>query len=420
MEILDRFKLLMEYDTKHTLTENKKIIYEITLPGIGNIAKGYIDDVFKNSGKVFKTAKNVKLNTADEFINALKSTGDDALNIAGQRFLKTSLLKNTNISLSSKSALITDLVSDPAVIKKYAKDTYDTILQKYTDAGFSDDVAQSIAKKLKPTKTTPKPNTGGKTNTGGNTNTGGKNNTSNQAQIDKAQQAKLAKQRAENAKLLSKQLNDEVYQLEKIVVDFENKTAKEVLKNPGLKQKVREAKNFLDDIKTKDLSVLSKYKQTQLNSLEATIKNANPGVYSEITNFIGKGWAGFRKLHWGVQALGVVLLVKFFGGKETGQILRKIWNGAKSLGGDILRGMGILDDPETTPENGTTPETTPETITTEAQLRAKYPCINGEVGLKISQISNNKCIFTYSDGATDNIIINGGTATFEDGASICQ
>jgi hypothetical protein len=126
------------------------------------------------------------------------------------------------------------------------------------------------------------------------------------------------------------------------------------LKNPGLKQKVREAKNFLDDIKTKDLSVLSKFKQTQLNALEATIKNANPGVYSEITNFLGKGWTGFRKLHWGIQAIGVVLLVKFFGGKETGQILKNIWNGAKSLGGDLLRGMGLLDDP------GTTDETTPD------------------------------------------------------------
>lgn len=70
---------------------------------------------------------------------------------------------------------------------------------------------------------------------------------------------------------------------------------------------------------------------------------------------------------------------------------------------------------ETTPDNGTT-----ETITTEAQLRDKYPCINGEPGLKISPIVNNKCTFTYSDGTTDNIIINGGTATFEDGASICQ
>jgi hypothetical protein len=224
----------------------------------------------------------------------------------------------------------------------------------------------------------PKTNTTKKPVTTTKTNTGSKTNTPNQSQIDKDNAAKLAKQRAENAKLLSKQLNDEVYQLEKIVVDFENKTVKEVLKNPALKQKVRDAKNFLDDIKTKDLSVLSKYKQTQLNSLEATIKNANPGVYSEITNFIGKGWAGFRKLHWGIQAIGVVLLVKFFGGKETGQILKNIWNGAISLGGDILRGMGILDDPETTPEDGTTPEdrTTPETTPDDDLEKFKKFIIN--------------------------------------------
>ena len=65
-------------------------------------------------------------------------------------------------------------------------------------------------------------------------------------------------------------------------------------------------------------------------------------------------------------------------------------------------------------------DTKPSTITTEAQLRAKYPCINGEIGVKFSPIVNNKCTVTYSDGTSDYIIINGETATFEDGASICK
>ncbi len=419
MEIVNRMKLLMEYDTKLTSTENTKIILETIPNWFKSLSKNVVDDVFNNLGGKLKTLGGKTIDDVDDLLK-VASKGQGALDDISKELFRNSVLKNTSITLAQKNSFIDALVKNQVTITKYANKTNQQIFDKFKYAGYPDDVAKKIANKLKPTKTTPKPNTGGKTNTGGNTNTGGKNNTSNQAQIDKAHQAKLAKQRAENAKLLSKQLNGEVNELERIVVDFENKTAKEVLKNPGLKQKVREAKNFLDDIKTKDLSVLSKYKQSQLNALEATIKNANPSVYSEITNFIGKGWTGFRKLHWGIQAIGVVLLVKFFGGKETGQIIKNIWNGAKSLGGDLLRGMGLLDDPETTPENGTTPETTPETITTEAQLRAKYPCINGEVGLKISQISNNKCIFTYSDGATDNIIINGGTATFEDGASICQ
>jgi hypothetical protein len=335
-ETLNRVKLLMGYDVKHTLNENKQIILEIQLPGLGNFAKSYIDDIFK-SGKKISTIKGTKISSTDDLINALKATGDDTLNAASKTVISNSLLKNTNIPLNSKIKLINNLTVNSKFISKYAKNSYDDVFNKFKTAGYPDDVAQSIAGKLKP-KTVSKPNVSQKTNT------------PNQSQIDKVRDAKLAKQRAENAKLLSKQLNDEVYQLEKIVVDFENKTAKEVLKNPGLKQKVREAKNFLDDIKTKDLSVLSKYKQSQLNALEATIKNANPGVYSEITNFIGKGWTGFRKLHWGIQAIGVVLLVKFFGGYETGQIIKNIWNGTKSLGGDLLRGMGLLDDPGTTPE----------------------------------------------------------------------
>jgi hypothetical protein len=343
-------KLLMEYDTKLTSTENTKIILETIPNWFKNLAinsRNVVDDVFNNLGGVIRTEGGQIIDNVDDLLNVAVK-GKNALDDVSKELFRNSVLKNTTITLAEKNSFINALVKNPVTTTKYANKTNQQIFSKFKNAGYPDDVAQKIANKLKPTKTTPKPNTGGKTNTGSKTNT------PNQSQIDKANAAKLAKQRAENAKLLSKQLNGEVNELERIVVDFENKTAKEVLKNPGLKQKVREAKNFLDDIKTKDLSVLSKYKQTQLNALEATIKNANPSVYSEITNFIGKGWTGFRKLHWGIQAIGVVLLVKFFGGKETGQILKNIWNGAKSLGGDLLRGMGILDDP------GTTDETTPD------------------------------------------------------------
>lgn len=54
------------------------------------------------------------------------------------------------------------MVSNPNVIKKYSKDSYDIILQKFKNAGYPDDVAETIAKKLKPKTATPKPNTVGK------------------------------------------------------------------------------------------------------------------------------------------------------------------------------------------------------------------------------------------------------------------
>jgi hypothetical protein len=161
MEIVNRIKLLMEYDMKHTLSENVEIISEIQIPGIGNIARNYIDDIFK-SGKKFKTVIGTEIKSADELINSLKSMGDDALNSVGKTHIQQTLIKNPALQLSSKQKLINNMVSNPNVIKKYSKDSYDIILQKFKNAGYPDDVAETIAKKLKPKTATPKPNTVGK------------------------------------------------------------------------------------------------------------------------------------------------------------------------------------------------------------------------------------------------------------------
>jgi len=164
MEIVNRIKLLMEYDMKHTLSENVEIISEIQIPGIGNIARNYIDDIFK-SGKKFKTVIGTEIKSADELINSLKSMGDDALNSVGKTHIQQTLIKNPALQLSSKQKLINNMVSNPNVIKKYSKDSYDIILQKFKNAGYPDDVAETIAKKLKPKTATPKPNTGSKIST---------------------------------------------------------------------------------------------------------------------------------------------------------------------------------------------------------------------------------------------------------------
>lgn len=80
-------------------------------------------------------------------------------------------------------------------------------------------------------------------------------------------------------------------------------------------------------------------------------------------------------------------------------------------------GNGVGD-----PINFSTPSTSTEsssgTITTEAQLRKKYPCINETPGVTFSKIVNNQCTATFN-GKTYTIVINGDKATYEDGSPIC-
>ena len=98
---------------------------------------------------------------------------------------------------------------------------------------------------------------------------------------------------------------------------------------------------------------------------------------------------------------------------------------------DVLKWLkGVVYTPDTptpdtpTPDTPTpdtpTPETTPETITTEAQLRAKYPCVNGEAGVRFSPITNNKCTVIFSNGESYELTINGDKVTYsQDGSEIC-
>jgi polyhydroxyalkanoate synthesis regulator phasin len=60
-------------------------------------------------------------------------------------------------------------------------------------------------------------------------------------------------------------------------------------------------------------------------------------------------------------------------------------------------------------------------ITTEKQLRDKYPCVNSEPGgVTFSPIENNKTTITFSDNKSYELTINGDKVTYTlDGTSLC-
>jgi hypothetical protein len=159
LELQNRIKLLMEYDMKHTLSENHEMILEIGIPGwVGTLSKNVLDDVISNSGGVLKTLGGKTVSTSDDLLKVLRRSGKNSLDDLSRELLRNSLLKNASVPIKQKGNLIKDLITNQVTINKYANNTNQQIFKKFQKAGYPDDVSQTIANKLKPAKTTPKPN----------------------------------------------------------------------------------------------------------------------------------------------------------------------------------------------------------------------------------------------------------------------
>lgn len=169
-ELLNRMKLLMEYDTSRTLSENKAIISEqekLTAKIFGQLGKDAAEEVFQNSRKIggLRNTSGKALNSADDLSKALKA-GQVSAQTMGK--VRQGLLKSTTLSASKKTALIDDMVASPNVINKYKGLSKNEIVSRFKTAGYGDDVAEEIGTKLsKKGKVTP----GGTTTTTTTTST---------------------------------------------------------------------------------------------------------------------------------------------------------------------------------------------------------------------------------------------------------
>ena len=145
--IVDRIRLMMEYDLSKTSTENLSLIQESAALGsvLKATGKNLIDDVIKTiPGGVRNTSGKV-LRSADDVIRA-SSRGLLSATTAGQ--LRMGLLRNPGISKDIQKQLIDDLVSSTQVASRYQGKTAAQIAKTYKTAGYTDDVANEIGRKI--------------------------------------------------------------------------------------------------------------------------------------------------------------------------------------------------------------------------------------------------------------------------------
>jgi hypothetical protein len=149
IELQNRIKLLMEYDTKHTLTENLNLLSEQILGWLG---KNVADDIISSLGKkqALKTAAGTTIKNSDELLNVLKTSGLGAIDDVSKELVRNSILKNNTINLTNKNQLINDLVGNRVTQQNYLNNSNLEIFDKWKSAGYPEDVAQTIANKLKP------------------------------------------------------------------------------------------------------------------------------------------------------------------------------------------------------------------------------------------------------------------------------
>jgi hypothetical protein len=148
-QTINRFKLLMEYDTSKTLDENSKLLFEAPNPFaslIGTVSKNSIDDVIKSATGGLKTTAGKVIANSDELMKAL---GKNALSAANIGKVRTGLMKSTSLKLADKAALIDDFVKNPNVYNKYKNMKSADIVTRFKNVGYSDDVAKEIAKKIR-------------------------------------------------------------------------------------------------------------------------------------------------------------------------------------------------------------------------------------------------------------------------------
>lgn len=163
----NRVRLLMEYDTSTTESENNDRIFKknvlnetggIVASSLKSGFAGTFDDILRNVKGGLKNTKGVAIKNIDDLTKNIEK-GLVSPAMMGQ--VRRSLLKTGRITTQFRNELIDDLLSVPGVLQKGGK-TQSQLKLSYKNLGYSDDVADAIAKRviqLRKTKgpVTPKP-----------------------------------------------------------------------------------------------------------------------------------------------------------------------------------------------------------------------------------------------------------------------
>jgi len=165
----DRVKLLMEYDTSTTKTENSNRIFENNVlneqggflaSSLKSGFAGTFDDILRNVKGGLKNIEGTVIKNIDDLTKNIEK-GLVSPAMMGQ--VRRSLLKSGKITTQFRDELIDDLLSVPGVLQKGGVDKR-ALKTSYKNLGYTDDVADAIATrvlKLRKTKNivTPKPTT---------------------------------------------------------------------------------------------------------------------------------------------------------------------------------------------------------------------------------------------------------------------
>jgi len=288
---ISKFRLYSNYNTKSTLSENSNVIQEqfvaelkklITNPTIRTNIKNTVTKLMKQ-GEDFIDLLGPK-KTADDVLDSVDTLSKESL-----RKLKVGVINKGGAIATTQ---IDNMVKDPGFINKYTNLTLDDTKKELLSKGYNETAINEILSKFT------------------------KNGNKFKSSADEIAQQTM------------KTLNAEISELKNIVSEFENKSVKEILKNPGLKEYVKGAKTLLNTINDKNLENLPVLTQTQIAALGAIIKAKNPGLWLKITT----------KLSEHKKKLGsviVLIMLYLFGGENTGyftsQFVGKGWDFLKSF-----------------------------------------------------------------------------------------
>lgn len=144
-EILQRIKLLMEYDMSKTSSENLLSLNESTV--LATVARGtarnVVDDILRNAGIVDDAGRAIL--KKKELLSFL-STGTRAAKKAVGK-LNTEFLRSPGVLRQSKSLIIDDMVKSKTFLNQFAGKTTPQIKNLLRGLGYSDDIAAEIARK---------------------------------------------------------------------------------------------------------------------------------------------------------------------------------------------------------------------------------------------------------------------------------
>jgi hypothetical protein len=145
-EILQRVKLLMEYDMSKTSSENLSSLNEskVLATIVQGTGKNVVDDILKSASIVDDAGKAI-LKRGD-LVKFLSTGGKKAVSKAVAR-LNTDFLRSPGVLRASKSLIIDDMVKSKTFIDQFAGKTTTQIKNQLKGFGYADDVADEIAKK---------------------------------------------------------------------------------------------------------------------------------------------------------------------------------------------------------------------------------------------------------------------------------